>query len=135
MRFTARRERSHRAAGGVQWDANRIGRNCESDTYKGRIRAAKEEQPEAQKKSRQTPEEQKKRGWGMSQKKRREAAQARAEVRPKYLEATLAKIEKMGVELVPWSCRNSLRRDYSDVDGRSPRRRFDNLRGQAGTNC
>ncbi len=81
------------------WDANLDWKKLRVGYVKAAFEPPKEEQPEAAKEEpAKTPEEQKKRD---EQKKRREAAQARAKYDRKYLEATLAKLKEMGVELVP----------------------------------
>src|SRR5882724_8660807 len=81
------------------WDANLDWKKLRVGYVKAAFEPPKEEQPAAAKEEpAKTPEEQKKRD---EQKKRREAAQARAKYDRKYLEATLAKLKEMGVELVP----------------------------------
>ena len=81
------------------WNANLDWRKLRVGHVKAAFEPQKEEQPEAAKEEpAKTPEEQKKRD---EQQKRREAAQARAKYDRKYLDAALAKLQEIGVKLIP----------------------------------
>ncbi len=81
------------------WDANLDWRTLRVGYLKTAIEPPKETAQEAEKEEpAKTPEEQKKRD---ERKKQREAAQARAKYDRKYLDATLTKLNDMGVKLVP----------------------------------
>ncbi len=81
------------------WDANLDWRKLRVGYLKADFERKPDEQEEAAKEeAAATPEELKKRE---EQKKRREAAQARAEYDKKYNNAALAKLQEMGVTLVP----------------------------------
>lgn len=81
------------------WDANLDWRKLRVGYLKADFERKPDEQEEAAKEeAAASPEELKKRE---EQKKRREAAQARAEYDKKYNNAALAKLQEMGVKLVP----------------------------------
>ncbi len=81
------------------WDANLDWRTLRVGYLKTAFEPPKETAQEAEKEEpAKTPEEQKKRD---ERKKQREAAQARAKYDRKYLDATLTKLNDMGVKLVP----------------------------------
>src|SRR6266704_1982320 len=92
------RDRSVQPAA-FNWDANLDWRKLRVGYLKAEFERKPDEQPEAAKEEPPaTPDEQKKRE---EQKKRREAERARMEYDRKYNEAALAKLQEMGVHLVP----------------------------------
>ncbi len=92
------RDRSVQPAA-FNWDANLDWRKLRVGYLKADFERKPDEQPAAAKEEPPaTPDEQKKRE---EQKKRREAARARMEYDRKYNEAALAKLQEMGVHLVP----------------------------------
>ena len=92
----------HSAA--FNWDANLEWKNLRIGYLKAAFEPKPPQPPEpAKQEAPKTPEEQAK---AEDQKKRQDALQARAEYDRKYNDAALAKLREMGVNLIPWNCRN-----------------------------